>query len=431
MAKLLDYQQPHVDALAKALKTYGTAKDGSDTGTGKTPCAAELCRRFGVQPFVVCPKRLRSSWARWLNEWDVTPVDIINYEKLRYGNTPFVSKKLIRNRPSFTFNTELLKGKLVIWDEDHYLKAVDSQNALLCKAATRAKLNQLFIGATPFTTAMDMRAVGYALGLHQWSDFYKWIRTYGCFKHPAFGHWVASAKREHLEKLHGLLYPDHGSRMRVADIQEHFPFNHVSADVYDIDSAPKIQAVYDAIAELNLERENDEANPMVDLLRERQEIEYLKAHLLRDLARDHLASGYSVVVFVSFKRTLDILISELSAHNPAVIRGGMSDKAFSAERERFQENQTDVCLCMIQAGGAGLDFHDLYGKPRVSLICPSFNPREFLQALGRIHRAGARSDAIQKVVFASGTVEEKVCASVRRKLDNISLINDADLNPLF
>ena len=50
------------------------------------------------------------------------------------------------------------------------------------------------------------------------------------------------------------------------------------------------------------------------------------------------------------------------------------------------------------------------------------------QALGRVHRANAKTKSIQRIVFAAGTVEEQACEAVRAKLANMALLNDGDLN---
>ena len=87
---------------------------------------------------------------------------------------------------------------------------------------------------------------------------------------------------------------------------------------------------------------------------------------------------------------------------------------------------------MVQAGGTGLSLHDLNGKhPRVSLISPNFSAVDLKQVLGRVHRAGAKSTAVQKIVFANDTVEMRVCRAVRKKLNNLDLINDDEMNPIL
>lgn len=83
---------------------------------------------------------------------------------------------------------------------------------------------------------------------------------------------------------------------------------------------------------------------------------------------------------------------------------------------RFQTNQTNVILCNIAAGGVGVSLHDtMGGHPRMSLISPTFNVKDYIQTLGRVHRAGAKSPVIQRVLVASKTIEEKIIDIMEKK----------------
>jgi hypothetical protein len=54
----------------------------------------------------------------------------------------------------------------------------------------------------------------------------------------------------------------------------------------------------------------------------------------------------------------------------------------------------------------------------------------FRQILGRIHRDGAVSPALQKFPLIEGTVEERVFEAFTRKAAHLhTLITDADLQP--
>jgi superfamily II DNA or RNA helicase len=64
---------------------------------------------------------------------------------------------------------------------------------------------------------------------------------------------------------------------------------------------------------------------------------------------------------------------------------------------------------------------------RHSIISPSFSAIHLVQALGRIHRAEGKSPCIQKVLFAAGTIEEHACRRVQARINNIDMLNDADL----
>jgi hypothetical protein len=96
--------------------------------------------------------------------------------------------------------------------------------------------------------------------------------------------------------------------------------------------------------------------------------------------------------------------------------------------EDFQHGREKVLLCMSDAGGQSIDLHDVHGNgQRVSLICPTYNPITLQQVLGRTFRANTKSTPIMKLVYAAGTIEEKVCVAVNLKLDNIAALNDGDL----
>ena len=45
--------------------------------------------------------------------------------------------------------------------------------------------------------------------------------------------------------------------------------------------------------------------------------------------------------------------------------------------------------------------------PRMSIISPSWSGQEMRQTLGRIHRAGSKTPAIQKIVYVAQTYEEQ------------------------
>jgi SNF2 family DNA or RNA helicase len=51
----------------------------------------------------------------------------------------------------------------------------------------------------------------------------------------------------------------------------------------------------------------------------------------------------------------------------------------------------------------------------MSLISPTFNVKDYIQTLGRIHRVGAKSPVVQRVLVASKTIEEKIVDKLEKK----------------
>ena len=102
------------------------------------------------------------------------------------------------------------------------------------------------------------------------------------------------------------------------------------------------------------------------------------------------------------------------------------------ERERniedFQSDKQRIILVNVKAGGSGLSLHDLNGTyPRIALISPTPSAVDLRQALGRIHRDGAKSKALQKIIFVANTEEEDTCERVKLKLEHLDTINDGDV----
>jgi SNF2 family DNA or RNA helicase len=154
-------------------------------------------------------------------------------------------------------------------------------------------------------------------------------------------------------------------------------------------------------------------------------IELYKIPIILDVANDALENGYSVVIFVCFKETLQQLAEQLNT--TCLIYGGQSLEERNAHIDDFQNNRTNVLISMLSAGACGISLHDLHGgHPRMSIINSGWNGIELKQALGRIHRAGAKTPALQRLVFCANTYEDNICKAIEQKLKNIDSINDGE-----
>jgi superfamily II DNA or RNA helicase len=96
--------------------------------------------------------------------------------------------------------------------------------------------------------------------------------------------------------------------------------------------------------------------------------------------------------------------------------------------EEFQSEETNCIVINTEAGGTGISLHDINGvRPRLSLISPSFNAKTFAQVLGRIHRNGAKSDALQKVMIAADSIEEHVMQAIATKMQSMENIHRSNI----
>ena len=215
--------------------------------------------------------------------------------------------------------------------------------------------------------------------------------------------------------------------MRISEIPT-FPECDTQVDLIDFgDQRAEMQMELDAV-DAAAANDEDPGNPLTVQLREREKTELLKVPGLVEMIHDLEAEGKAVVVFTNYTSTIDAIQRRLKI--PAVEFSGRNVKDRESHRAAFQLGFHSVILVSIKAGGVGLNLQDENGvRPRVSLINPCFSVVDYRQALGRIHRAGSLSKAVQKIIFSAGTIEERVAKLLKQKEMNLDALNDSDLDP--
>lgn len=442
-------QRTLIDHINDVLEKNGAAINTSDTGTGKTLMSVETVRDSGLgeNTLVVCPKSVIPSWQEAFAEQGVPYLGVVNYEKLRAGTSPY-GHWAHKGRKQFEFNEEV---HFVIWDEAHKCKSRTSLNAWMMVAAHRQECYNLLLSATLAENPAEMKAAGYLLGLHTFKNFVIWAKSLGCYYDPwgkiQFTQSETRAK-EHLEFLASLLYPDCGGKLTRADMGEYFSETHIITEPLDFGDGGKIDKLYSEVEEFMKEIEekelNDSDNPaaeaLVRTLRARQKVEMLKLPLLVEMVKDAWDEGLHVAVFLNFNDSIIALNEKLGGKCPIVWgtdpRTGrqQTESERKAAMDAFQNNEENVILLNIAAGGVGINLHDTIGNaPRLALISPTWNAKDLHQTLGRVDRAGAQTDTLQRILFAAGTIEEEVRDALERKLANLKTLHTAmpteDLTP--
>jgi superfamily II DNA or RNA helicase len=140
--------------------------------------------------------------------------------------------------------------------------------------------------------------------------------------------------------------------------------------------------------------------------------------------------GKSVVLFTNFDDTVQSVYGRLSKKLRGLVGWITGDKADQRQSdiEQFNADKLRILICNIAAGGVGVNLHDLNGNfPRASIISPTWSAFNMRQATGRIWRAGGLTDSYQRIVYASGCIEEQICQRVQFRLNCLDTLNDGDL----
>ena len=425
---LLKHQIGPVQQLVRSVRQFGSALDASDTGVGKTFQMLASARELGLSPLVICPKSVIPSWERAAKHLGVK-ITVINYEKVRTGNTEFGVWQTARTAGGKEFEKFVWDSsvKMLIFDEVHRCKSTKSQNASLLIGAVTVKIPTICGSATSATNPLEMRALGYMLGLHGLFNFYQWAQAHGCHRNKWDG-FEFGGNQSDIAKIHSSIFPEKGVRVRISEIPD-FPKSKVGVMLVPVANAKKLDALYRQASEaLERVREkaigDDKENHLTLLLRARQTSELLKVPAIVELANDAIAEGRAVFIAVSFTETLTAIAEGFGDKVIALVHGQQT----AIERENniaaFQSNKAPVLVANIRAGGTGISLHDLHGTPRTAIICPSYSAIDLLQALGRVSRMGSTSTSIQHIVYAAGTIEEGMASRVEEKLSNIRILND-------
>jgi SNF2 family DNA or RNA helicase len=287
----------------------------------------------------------------------------------------------------------------------------------------------------------EMRAFGYATNLHSGYTFKAWVDGVCDVVQTQFGQQLnlASARTQQgMRTIHNSLFnvQQLASRLTREQMKSLFPDNRVFAECVDMgDNTSKIQRVYELMqAEIDrLDKDASEYSSHVfaQMVRARRMAEVLKVPTMIDMVTEWYRENISPVVFVNFTETIEALQTRLEAlygDEVGIIVGGQSSKKRQSIIDAFQEDRKRIMLVNMAAGNDGIGLHDLNGKyARGAILNPSFSAIHLSQALGRIHRAEGKTPCIQKIIFASGTIEERCCERVQFKIDNMDLLNDGDL----
>jgi superfamily II DNA or RNA helicase len=425
MKTLYPSQAQHVARLNEGLTQHGAVIDSSETGVGKTICAIACAKEAKPRlTLVVCPKAIIPQWEKELEESGLPNASVLNWEKLRAGNTIWGTWE----KDTFRWNKDI---GFLVFDEAQRAKSTDSKNAKLVRDARdelpEAKL--MLLSATLANSPLEMRAAFHVLGLCKWKAFYSYIRKHLACVKDRWGGLEFKGGDHELDLMREAIYGrKKGSRVTREELKEFFSDNEIVMEPLNFGDEGEIQKLYEAmeaeIAELEQSSAEDKPSPLVVQLRARQAAEILKVPYMVEATSDLVAEGKSVAIFVNFRATLQALCEKLGT--TCSIYGEQPSSWRKEAVSQFQLGVSKVIVVMTSAGGVGLSLHDTYGSmPRATLISPSWDEKEIIQALGRCHRAGGKSMTLQRILIASGTVEEKVTRSLMEKTARVEKLNDA------
>lgn len=144
------------------------------------------------------------------------------------------------------------------------------------------------------------------------------------------------------------------------------------------------------------------------------------------LTKDIIKNGHKILLFTSFRTALAIVKDAFTKEGITsyVIDGSVSSKKRAELVDQFNEDDTNVFLIMLKAGGTGLN---LTGADVVIHLDLWWNPQAENQATDRAHRIGQTKTVEVIKLICKGTIEEKILELQNKKKKLSDILIDGDI----
>ena len=515
------YQLKQVAGDVLRLRLRGVSNNFSDTGTGKTDAANMTAKQIEADAVIVTTKQSIPYWCENSEALGVNVLAIANYESAKNGkcyknSDDFMDEIRIESpywkvhrRPvvdPMTRQPVLTKtgaqktvidyiewfipsGTMVIFDECHmgkngvlsaggstgnnkfissFRKYIDRTKGVYC----------LMLSATVTDKILNFDLCSYMSGMYDnytGESYVNFLMRHGITTIESDD---PNVMKHNMEIIKKMLYPMYASRMDIEKIKAEnsdlsfFKNNDLCASAF-ITSRDRVDEIERAHIQIKILLEEMRIDPGAGLGRIVKQlvlIESIKAPVIAPVIySDWHDEGFSPVLFVNYKKTLNIVYSYLvekgvPPQKIGIIQGGQTSRDRATIVDMFAKDEIEILLCNAQAGGASLSAHDRRGvRARRAYHMPSWFAIRMKQSFGRVYRAGMKSDCVQRIIYVKPpgpndglddetqdvattsappviaapqvgdfnvedemTIEQMICNNVNGKIKNMSVFNDGE-----
>ncbi len=153
--------------------------------------------------------------------------------------------------------------------------------------------------------------------------------------------------------------------------------------------------------------------------------ESAKIDELLKIVEETKANGHKILIFTTYKKALDLIIPKLNniGVSSYYIDGSVSSKKRMELVDKFNNDNTDVFIITLKAGGTGLNLTSATVVIHLDLW---WNPQVENQATDRAHRIGQKNTVEVIRLITKGTIEERILElqNKKRKLAELLIDNE-------
>ena len=413
---------------------------GDEPGLGKTPIALAYANEIQAQRvLIICPAAIRIQWARRIAEWSTIPWSSRSTHLVLNGhhgihpraNFQIISYDLART-DALGRSLAALDFDLLILDEAHYLKTIDSrrtraifgggENRTFAPLVERSE-RVLALTGTPLP---NRPREAYTLARSLCFDSIDWMsedRFNARFNPISTGVtqngkvWVDERSGRHAE-LQNRLRANFMVRHLKKDV-----LKQLDLPVYDLvvlEETRAIRQALDAESLLDIDVENFDGADLALLGHVsvvRRQMGVAMAPSIADYVKVLFDGGETkLVLFAWHVEVLNILEERLARYHPVRIDGSTGPKQREHAVHTFEHDpKCEVIIGNLLSMGTGID--GLQNVASHAIIAePDWVPANNVQACDRLNRFGQQRTVQCDLMVAPGSIAEKILASAVRKL---------------
>jgi SNF2 family DNA or RNA helicase len=410
-----------------------------DTGTGKsiTSTASALYKRMdeGRRTIVLMPPILTKMWHRSLNK-------IPGVTNVIYAGTPAERKKINLDADFILMSIHIFKreyedilgrmdGKLltIIVDEATSIKSIESANHKSVMAAVNQMgAHLMLLTATPLSSPADAYAYCKFLAPGRYRN-QRHFENMHVEKVDFFGNPMKWTELEYMKESMEI----NSMRVLKEEVLLDLPEVTYTPIHYDLDS--KHYALYQKLAneqllELETGGKIDATTPNAlyhalqqivvnyDYFADNDQCESNALSLMDEVLEE--IGDEKLIVFSHYRLTNQALLRRMKKYGIVAVYGGITQAQQSRNVDKFIEDKgTRILAAQVQSAGYGIDGLQDVCNNVLFLELPMV-PKDFHQAVARVHRNGQRRAVNIRIGIAEKTMQQRLFS---RMMDKDALVN--------
>ena len=449
--KLLPFQAEAVEKMIQFLNTPtpngrpSGVYNSAEQGCGKTVMTIAAINKLQgwYSVLILCPAVMRLVWKAEIEKFRVLDSTLFSVkqktvtvfesgkqlEKFAASKDPykhigtFICSYDLASQDRVLPILELLRLKLLVCDESHYLK---TRNTKRSKAVFRHLLpvaeKVIALSGTPITTCItDLYTWANALSPQDFPNYYVFANRYAEQSRTPFGIKYHGLRNE--DELRHKIRSKWFLRYTKDEVLPELPEKRwteiplpESVAIKALPQIPRMNAEQ-AMIDMLLHIENPEKHPMplaiqhiVKSIRQAQGLAKV-AHVAA-YVENMLEQEIPVVLFAHHRSVIDLYMKSLTKHNPVIIQGDVPAHERMQAVEKFQSGETKLFIGQFTAAGTGITLTE---SSNVVLAELDYSPAVIAQSVDRVHRIGQKNSVSVHYFVVDGSIENRIVSVLVEK----------------